>query len=104
MQNASTDCWETPIHKELVGIVSNNDRILDLSNDVIRLVNDGIYSLYSLNTSPKLILITDSREFYLLNENGTVEKKLETLAGYELKSPIRVKELNKYSGFKVNYA
>lgn len=102
MKHASiNDCWNSP--QRLVAIMANN-RSLNLSDDVIRLVNDGIYSLYSVQHSDKLILITDTREFYLLDDQGNFEQQLQSLSDFPLKSPLRVQDITKYSGYKVNYA
>lgn len=95
-------CWNSP--SPLGEKMSTNGKFLNLSSDVIRLVNDGVYSLYSLNNSANYILITDSRVFYLLDEKGNVQRKLDSLSGYTVKAPIRLDELSKHSGFKVNYA
>ena len=82
----------------------SGSRILNLSEDIIRLVNDGIYSLYSIANSEKLVLITDTRDYYLVDELGNLESKLDSLSGFQLQSAIRVQDLKKYPGFKVNYA
>lgn len=102
MENAVfNDCWGQP---SFMVVNMSSNRFLNLSDDVIRLVNDGIYSLYSLHDSKKLILITDTRELYLLDEKGNVEKKLDSLAGFTLVNPLRVEDIKKYSGYKINYA
>ncbi|MGZ3775300.1 MAG: hypothetical protein ACXVCN_16355 [Bdellovibrio sp.] len=102
MENALKNGYWNPPNQVVVAMANN--RSLNLSDDVIRLVNDGIYSLYSIKGSSKLILITDTREFYLLDEKGNFEEKLTSLAGFPLQSPIRVQDIKKYSGYKVNYA
>lgn len=74
--------------------------------EVKRLVNAGVYSIYSVKGYTFLVLVTDRREHYLLSPEGEpfTDAKFADLASIPLGDSITFPDIGNTGSIKVNYA
>jgi hypothetical protein len=84
------------------------DDLMHLPQEAKVLVNDGVYSLYSVNNRPgvRYVLVTNERQIYPLTPAGDVVPgvSIDSLTGLDLGEAIRFPDVPPHSTLTLNYA
>lgn len=88
----------------MTSMTGKSEKFQNLPQEVRTLIADGVYSLYKVTGKHEFVLITDTREIYLLDEEGTITQQLKSTDGLEFDQVINLPRTPDFRTLKINYA